>query len=188
MDRGLKIKSLFHQFFDKINNENKFSMNPENKKLMYDVAKDQLNQQIVAVDSFTTRAGLVLATCGVVFAGYLQLLGSQSWLQVFTSWLFIPEIILMLLSAFFAFLSLVPGGEKGHWRYDPEPEKLYKLIEENESNNKVDIQDEMVRSMIVSYKHNKDVFNLKFTYLKYSRYLLCASGAIFIIHLLIFFF
>jgi len=160
-------------------------MIPENKKLVYDVAKDQLDQQITAVDSFTTRAGLVLATCGVIFAGYLQLLGSPSWLQDFTSWIFIPEIILVLLSALFAFLSLVPGGEQGHWRYDPEPEKLYKLIEENESNNKVDVQDEIVRSMVVSHTHNKNVFNLKFTYLKYSRYLLCASGAIFIIHLLI---
>lgn len=41
---------------------------------------------------------------------------------------FILAIVTVMLSGFFAFASLVPGGgERGRWRHDPNPEKLYHL-------------------------------------------------------------
>ena len=160
-------------------------MNTDDKKLVYESIKDQLDQQISSVDSFTTRAGLVLATCGVVFAGYLQLLGSDSWMYSCVALLSVFEIFTVIISGLFAFLSLAPGGEVGHWRYDPNPEKLYGFMKDPKG---LDVTDEMTKSMIEAYNHNRKLLDKKFDHLKLSRYFLYASGSIFIIHLLIFFF
>lgn len=160
-------------------------MSHEDKKLVYESIRDQLDQQIFSVDSFTTRAGLVLATCGVVFAGYLQLLTSKPWMCSEVSLLSVFEILAVLVSGLFAFLSLAPGGEVDHWRYDPDPEKLYRFLKDPRD---LDITDEVTKSMILSYNHNRELMDKKFNYLKFSRRFLYLSGSIFALHLLLFFF
>lgn len=157
----------------------------EDKKLVYESIKDQLDQQISSVDSFATRSGLVLATCGVIFAGYLQLFASPLWLEKCDSILFLFEILAIIISGVFAFLSLVHGSEEEYWRYDPDPEKIYRLLHDQKQ---YDITDEVMRSMIAAFKHNQKLFKKKYRFLKLARYCLYVSGSIFIIHLLFFFF
>ena len=158
-------------------------MKQEDKTLILNTIEARLNEQMRSVDTFTTRAGLVLATCGVVFAGYLQLLAAHSRMISCGSGFFILEVVLVIAAGYFAFASLVPGGEEGRWRHDPHPEKLYKLAK---AEGGVDIEDAVIKSTIESYNVNSRIFDEKFTLLKYSRYALYASGSIFILHLALF--
>lgn len=156
-------------------------MDSKHKHLVYEVAKNQLDQQIASIDAFTTRAALVLATCGVVFAGYLQLLSSELWIFNCHQKLFVFEIGAVILAGLFAFLALVFGSEKEPWRYDPNPEKLYQLAERVVD---LDIEDEVTKSMIESYNHNRTLFEKKYRYLGFARYALYCSVGIFMVHLL----
>lgn len=164
-------------------------MNADEKRgldyiLLRGVIERRLGEQIAAVDTFATRAGLVLATCGVAFAGYAQFLTSSIWLQGYGAILFIPEIVLVALSGFYAFAALAIGGEAKPWAYDPDPEKLYRLAHKK---NRAEIEDEVVRSMVDAYNRNRGTFQEKFNLLRYSRYALYGSGAVFVVHLVIFF-
>lgn len=150
---------------------------------MHETIEARLSEQMSSVDTFTTRAGLVLATCGVVFTGYLQLLAAHSRMVQCGAEFFTLEIVTVLLSGLFAFASLVSGGEQKRWRYDPDPEKLYRLSK-NEGN--ADLADEILKSMVDAYNQNRKLFEEKFTLLKYSRYALYASGSIFLLHLIVF--
>lgn len=154
----------------------------ENHKLLFEIAKDKLNQQLAAVDSFTTRAGLILATCGVIFTGFLQLMTSVSWSSATDSRLFFIEVSLVLIAGFCAFLSLAIGGEKGSWDDAPNPEEVYRQMSNNKQYN---LLDEATRSMIEARKTNNALFNEKFRLVQISRYTLTASGAVFIIHLIL---
>jgi hypothetical protein len=164
--------------------KNNTSEGPDNV-LLREVIERRLGEQISSVDTFATRAGLVLATCGVAFAGYAQLLTSSIWLQSCGAILFVPEISLVVASGFFAFAALSIGGEVGSWAYDPDPEKLYRLAHER---SRVQIEDDIVRSMVDAYNRNRKTFKKKFDLLRYARYALYGSGAVFLLHLVIFFY
>lgn len=152
---------------------------------MRDVIERRLAEQFASIDTFTTRAGLVLATCGVAFAGYAQLLTSEFWLDNCAAILFVLEIGLVCLAGFFAFSALVPGGEERPWSYDPDPEKLYRLgFEEPHT----EVEDQAVRAMIDAYGKNKEIFRDKFTQITRARMALYGSGAVFLIHLVVVFF
>lgn len=153
----------------------------EKSKQILELISRRLDQQMESVDSFTTRAGLVLATIGVVFAGYTQMFSVPGWITKCTEPLFILEIIILLAAGFCAFTSLVYGGEKEKWRHDPDPKKLY---ENKDSDN---IEDEVTKSMIVAYEHNRDLCEHKYKWLQYARYALYLSAVVFIIHLILFF-
>jgi hypothetical protein len=157
-------------------------MKPDDE-LAYDLIKDRLDQQIEAVDSFNTRAGLVLATCGVIFAAYAQLLTSRSWTSHCGLLLSILEIGALLVSGFFAFAALVPGGEEQPWRYNPDPEGLSELLKSGTTTFSQQVMDSMVKA----YKHNKEIFKKKFSSLTNARIALYVSGSIFALHLLIYF-
>ena len=154
-----------------------------NYRDIFEIISKRLDQQMESVDSFTTRAGLVLATSGIVFAGYTQLFSVEGWICECTKPLFVLEILSIFASGFCAFTALTYGGEKEKWRHDPDPEKLYK----NKDGGEQFLQDEIMKSMISAYKHNRDLYEKKFSWLTYARYALYLSGTAFIIHLTIFF-
>lgn len=57
--------------------------NPDLKKqydLLYENISRKLDQQVESLGSIDTKASILLATIGVLFAGYLQLLASQALL------------------------------------------------------------------------------------------------------------
>ncbi len=160
-------------------------MDPETKKMVYGIIERRLAELIESVDSFNTRAGLVLATCGVVFTGYATLLTSDRWLRRCGSELFIFEVGLAMLAGVLAFMSLAPGADEEQWRNDPDPEKLYRLLEAKDGK---DVLDEAARSMVDAYNQNKRIMEKKFSLLRGAKYALYASGGIFFIHLMIFLF
>jgi hypothetical protein len=166
---------------EKINNY----LDVDRENLVQEIIEKRLGEQISSVDTFATRAGLILATNGIVFAAYTQLVSNRLWLINCGSVLFVPEIALVALSGFFAFTALAIGGEKGSWYYDPDPEKLYRLSKDKSN---VDLRDEIIRSMVDAYNKNAKTFKEKFELLSYAKYALYGSGLIFLIHLLIFFF
>lgn len=157
-------------------------MKPDDE-LAYELIKERLDQQIEAVDSFNTRAGFVLATCGVVFAAYAQLLTSRPWTSHCGILFSVLEIVALLVSGFFAFSAIAPGGEEQPWRYNPDPEGLMQLWENKSQNFSKEVTDSMVRA----YKHNREIFNKKFASLTNARLALYVSGSIFALHLLIYF-
>ena len=160
-------------------------MSAENKKLVYEAIREKLREQIESIDAFNTRAGLILATCGVIFTGYIQLLLSRSWMFGCGSALTFFEIFFLLISMVLAFLALAPGAEEEPWLSNPSPRKLYDLFAKNPDG---DIEKEATESMVKAYDHNRDTFKKKFDYLRYPRYALFASGSIFAVHLIIHFF
>ncbi len=152
-----------------------------NDELTYELIKDRLDQQIASVDAFIARASLVLATCGIIFTAYVQLLSLHHWLSSGGIVFSVFEIISLLIAGYFAFSALVIGGEKQYWRY-PDPEKLNQLLAKNPS----DFSRQVIDSMIKAFEHNDDVFRKKFDSLKNARIALYVSGSIFALHLIIF--
>ncbi|MCF7815764.1 MAG: hypothetical protein K9M10_03540 [Candidatus Pacebacteria bacterium] len=148
---------------------------------IFELISRRLDQQMESVDSFTTKAGLVLATVGVVFAGYTQMFSIVGWITECTEPLLIIEIITLFIAGFCAFTSLIYGGEKGRWHHDPDPKKLY----ENRENK--NIEDDIAKSMVNAYEHNRDIYVTKYKWLQYARYALYLSALVFIIHLILFF-
>lgn len=157
----------------------------EKEKTVFDIISGRLDAQIDAVDAFNTRAGLVLATCGVIFAGYMQLLTSKEWVMSCHAVLFVIEIGLLLVAGGLAFAALAPGGETEPWLYNPEPRALHELYGKHGEN--LNIQ-RVMESMLKAYDHNADVFKEKYELLRRSRWFLYGSAIVFMYHLSIFIF
>ena len=157
----------------------------DKEKVVLDIISGRLDAQIESVDAFNTRAGLVLATCGMVFAGYMQLLTSKEWLTDCNIWLFVIEIGLLLISGGLAFASLAPGADKDPWLYNPVPRALHELHEK--FGEDLDIG-RVIESMLKAYDHNTEVFKEKYDLLRYSRWFLYGSAIIFTYHLFNFLF
>ncbi len=160
-------------------------MDSETKKTVYGIIERRLAELIESVDSFNTRAGLVLATCGVVFTGYATLMTSDRWLHRCGSELFVLEVGLAMLAGVLAFMSLASGADEERWHNDPDPEKLYRLLEAKDDK---DVLDEAAKSMVDAYNQNKRIMEKKFSLLRGAKYALYASGGVFFIHLVIFLF
>lgn len=155
---------------------------PDNR-LLIDIIERRLAEQFSSVDTFATRAGLVLATCGVAFAGFAQLLTNSSWNQSCSSILFLPEMIFLVTSGYFAFRAMSVGSTQMRWAYDPDPEKLYRMATEK---SREQLEDEAVRSMVEAYNANKVVTDRKYELLRYAQIALYSAGLVFIVHLVIF--
>ncbi len=154
----------------------------QDDELAHELIRDRLDQQIEAVDSFNTRAGLMLATCGVMLAAYAGLLGMHGWVSHCRILLSVLEMAALLVAGYFALSSLVPGGENQPWHYNPDPRKLMDLLKSKHPN----FADEVMKSMVDAYDHNREVFKKKFDALANARIALYVSGSIFALHLLIF--
>ncbi len=156
----------------------------KDKDIIFKLISERLDQQIESADSITNRAGLVLATCGIIFTGYIQLIGVRFWAVSCLGLLFVLETIAIITAGLFAFRALRLGGEQGSWRHDPNPRKLLKLLEKKDDN--VDVVDSVLENMAVAYEHNQTVIKDKFELMGSAMKVMLASVIIFIIHLLLF--
>jgi len=156
----------------------------DKNSLLLRITERKLSEQISSIDSFNIRTGLILATIGVVFTGFTQLVTSDLWITFTPNIFFVLELISILLSGLFAFVALSIGAHNQHWRNDPDPEKLYRLSKEK---NISELEEDVIKTMIVAYKENIKIYKTKFNFIKKSVYCMYTCGTLIFIHLLTFF-
>jgi hypothetical protein len=154
--------------------------------IVYESVKKSLSDQLSDVESFNVRAGIVLATCGVVFSAYLQLFSSileHKITDFHSNELFMAfEILSVLYAGGVSFLSMSPGAENEPWKYSPTPRNLYEKMKACKADEHL-IQNELIESMVRAYEYNEKVYEKKFEMLRHARMALFFSGLIFSVHI-----
>jgi hypothetical protein len=137
--------------------------------LVYENISRKLDQQFESLNSIDTKASILLAAIGVLFAGYLQLLGSQAMefrnYKIFV----ILEIISFIASGFIVFREFMLN-KKEIWRSDPRPDKLIEIFSKNSNKGEYWLKDQINRGMSEAYDHN-DRLSIK----KYNRFLIARN-------------
>lgn len=146
--------------------------------LMYENISRKLDQQFESLNSIDTKASILLAAIGVIFAGYLQLLGSQEMgfknYRIFV----VLEIFSFLISGFIVFRAFMLN-KKEIWRSDPRPNRLIETFSKNSDKGEYWLKDQIIKGMSEAYEHN-DKLSVK----KYNHFLIARSVLYFGIGLL----
>lgn len=138
----------------------------DKEKLAFELIKERLSQQIDSVRSLDLKASIVLAMIGVIFTGYVQRIVPD----VESPWLRAATFIPLIVAGCFAVLTFVQRRSRrglDDWRNDPEPKKLFKIIEN--PRYKVykysEVTEHVMRSMVEAYESNKKLYKKRYDYL-----------------------
>lgn len=152
--------------------------------LLYDNISKKLEQQMESLSSLDTKASILLAVVGVIFAGYFQLLTARG--TGFTNYplLMLLEIVAFVSSGAFTFLAFFLKRTEV-WRDDPRPKKLLDLFAENSDQGEYWLKDKINKSMSESYEHNDVLITRKYEHLNTAKQLLYGGVALLVLHLLV---
>lgn len=152
--------------------------------LLYENISRKLDQQVESLSSIDTKASILLATIGVLFAGYLQLLGSQEIgfrdYRIFV----IFEILSFLISGFFVFRAFMLN-KKEIWRSDPRPSKLIEIFSKNSNKGEYWLKDQIVKNINKAYEHNDKLIIKKYNYFLKARSIIYFGIVVLVLHLTI---
>jgi len=150
--------------------------------LLYENISRKLDQQFTSLDALDTKASILFATIGVLFAGYLQLLSDQKMgfgdYRIFV----IVEILSFLVSGFFVFRAFTLN-KKEIWRSDPRPNKLIETFSKNSGKGVYWLKDQIIKNMSEAYEHNDKLAIKKHNYFSKARVVLYFGISIFTVHL-----
>lgn len=150
--------------------------------LLYESISKKLEQQLESLSSIDTKASILLAVIGVIFAGYFQLLTSSELGFIHLRWLVMAELLLFALAGFFVFKAFLLGKDET-WRDDPKPKKLLEHFAKHSDEGEYGMKDEIIKSMSESYEANFPKIDEKYAYLRKGRLLLYLGITILIAHL-----
>ncbi|PIS08350.1 hypothetical protein COT76_01915 [Candidatus Berkelbacteria bacterium CG10_big_fil_rev_8_21_14_0_10_33_10] len=160
--------------------------NPDLKKqydLLYENISRKLDQQVESLGSIDTKASILLATIGVLFAGYLQLLASQEMgfkdYRIFV----ILEILSFLVAGFYVFKAFMLS-KKEIWRSDPRPQKLIEIFSKNSNKGEYWLKDQIIKNMNEAYEHNDGLIIKKYNYFLRARGVLYFGIIVLVFHLI----
>lgn len=121
--------------------------------LIFDVVSKKLEQQVSSLGSMDTKASILLAAIGVIFAGYLQLLSSGSIVR-FTYPIFVFTVLVsFILSGFYVFKSFMLKRDET-WRNDPRPKTLLTAFSENSDKGVYWLKDQIIKNISSAYEIN----------------------------------
>ena len=152
--------------------------------LLYESVSKKLEQQVSSLGSIDTKASILLAVVGVVFAGYLQLLTSSV-----ISFSEFPLFILLEIGAFvsagfYIFKAFILDNNEV-WRDDPRPKNLLEVFAEHSEKGEYWLKSEIIKSMSQSYEHNDILIIKKYDSLLIARRILYFGISLLVLHLLI---
>ena len=151
--------------------------------LLYENISRKLDQQFESLSSIDTKASILLATIGVLFAGYLQLLNSQGMgfedYRIFV----VLEILSFLIFGFLVFRAFMLN-KKEFWRSDPRPNKLIEIFSKNSKKGEYWLKDQVIKNMNEAYEHNDKLIIKKYNYFLKARKILYFGICILVIHLI----
>lgn len=152
--------------------------------LVYENISGKLDQQIKSLESIDTKSTIFLATIGIIFAGYLQLLASQEMgfgdYRIFI----IPEIMLFLIAGFYIFRAFILNKNE-FWRSDPKPSKLLETFSKNSDKGEYWLKDQIIKNMNKAYDHNDKLIIDKYNYFLKARDVFYFAISIFTLHLIL---
>jgi hypothetical protein len=128
--------------------------------LLYENISRKLDQQFESLNSIDTKASIILATIGVIFAGYLQLLDSSKFEFINYRYFVVLEILSFLFSGFLVFSSFMLN-KKEIWRSDPRPNKLQAVFSKYSNNGEYWLKDQITKNMVEAYEHNDRLITKK---------------------------
>ncbi len=150
--------------------------------LLYENISRKLDQQLESLSSIDTKASILLATIGVLFAGYLQLLDSQGMgfgdYRIFV----VLEILSFLVSGFLVFGAFMLN-KKEIWRSDPRPNKLIEIFSKNSNKGEYWLKDQVIKNMNEAYEHNDKLITKKYNHFLRARGVLYFGICILVLHL-----
>jgi hypothetical protein len=150
--------------------------------LLYENISRKLDQQLESLSSIDTKASILLATIGVLFAGYLQLLDSQGMgfgdYRIFV----VLEILSFLVSGFLVFGAFILN-KKEIWRSDPRPSKLIEIFSKNSNKGEYWLKDQVIKNMNEAYEHNDKLIIKKYNHFLRARGILYFGICILVLHL-----
>lgn len=150
--------------------------------LIYENISRKLTQQIESLGSLDTKASIMLAFVGVIFAGYCQLLTADR--LGFTDYpvLICLELLTLIVAGFFVFKTFFLRDED-FWRDDPRPDKLLAVFRDNPNMGEYSLKNEIYLSMSKSYTHNDALIKEKFIHLHTAKRILYIGVVIMFIHI-----
>jgi hypothetical protein len=150
--------------------------------LLYEMTSKKLEKQVESLGSLDTKSSILLATVGVIFAGYLQLLTSTEFGFKNIPWLVVLELMLFISSGFFIFKAFMLSKDET-WRDDPRPKKLLKYFSENFERGEYNLKDEITKGMVESYECNDKKILKKYEHLHLARNLMYLGIITLLVHL-----
>lgn len=150
--------------------------------LIYESVSKKLEQQISSLSSLDTKASILLATVGVLFAGYLQLLTSGWFLFNHFTVLIVIEIIAFTLTGFFIFKAFILDSNEV-WRDDPRPKLLLEVFSKNFRKGEYWLKSEIIKNISDSYEHNDELIIKKYNSLLVARWILFIGVCVLVVHI-----
>jgi len=132
--------------------------------LIFNTISSKLEKQVSSLSSIDTKVSIILASIGVIFAGYLQLISSEKLNLLNYPLITMIILIMFIISGFFAFKSFTLKRDET-WRDDPRPSKLLKIFSEKSKEGEYWLKDEISKSMSQSYEENDKRIISKYEYL-----------------------
>lgn len=152
--------------------------------LLYESITKKLEQQVSALGSIDTKASIILAVVGVIFAGYLQLLTTAG--TVFNNFavLVTLELCMLLAAGFYIFKAFILNGDE-IWRDDPRPKRLLEVFADNSKKGEYWLKNEIIKNMSDAYELNDALIVKKYDSLINARRLLYVVIPMLAVHLLL---
>lgn len=152
--------------------------------LLYENISRKLDQQVESLGSIDMKASILLATIGILFAGYLQLLVSQE--IGFRNYRFfvVLEIISFIVAGLYVFRAFILN-KKEIWRSDPRPHKLIYIFSKNSSKGEYWLKDQIIKNMNEAYEHNDQLIIKKYNYFLRAREILYFGIIVLVLHLIL---
>jgi hypothetical protein len=150
--------------------------------LIYENISRKLEQQIESLGSIDIKASILLATIGILTAGYFQLLSSKSFSFSDFRFFVIIEILFLFLAGFYSFKAFIQNRNE-KWRNDPEPSKLVSTFVENRSRGYYWLKMDIIAWMVKANEKNTHLIETKYDAIRKAQYFLLVAIVIIIIHL-----
>lgn len=151
--------------------------------LIYDNISKKLEQQLDSLSSLDTKSSILLATIGVIFAGYLQLMSSDRFNFGNFKFLVIAELLLFLFAGFFVFRAFILNN-KEKWYNDPRPSKLLRVFSQNSDKGLYWLKDEINNSINEAYEKNDILVKKKYNFLLIARMFLYGGIILLFLHII----
>ena len=152
--------------------------------LLYNNISSKLEQQIESLNTLDTKASILLAVIGVMFAGYFQLFTCNE--IEFKRYLpfVILEILSFVISGFFVFKAFILSKNEC-WRSDPNPKSLLDAFAKNSGKGEYWLKDQIMKNMSEAYSSNSSLASKKYRYFLAARAILYFGIIILVLHLVL---
>lgn len=150
--------------------------------LIYDNISRRLEQQIESLGSIDIKASILLATIGILTAGYFQLLASKSFSFSDFKYFVILEILFLFLAGIYSFKAFIQNRNE-KWRNDPQPSKLVSTFVQNSSKGYYWLKMDIITWMVNANEKNTYLIESKYDAIRKARLFLLLSIILIIFHL-----